>query len=150
MQAHCENLNVKVLKGYLITKTSNIAGKFIDKTIPLFPSYLFMGSKLSIIPWKSVNATKGVAKVVTLDGNYRPVNTQIVENIKYRCDERGLLKTMDKVTSGDRVKIERGPFTDFVCNVDKIADNQRAWVLIDILQQQTRAKVALNNLSRIS
>ena len=50
---------------------------------------------------------------------------------------------MDKVTSGDRVKIERGPFTDFVCNVDKIADNQRAWVLIDILHNKRELKSLL-------
>ena len=65
-----------------MVKTFKRAGKFLDKKVPLFPSYLFMGTKLHDIPWKSINATRGVSKAITLDGNYRPVNHQIIEGIQ--------------------------------------------------------------------
>jgi len=48
------------------------------------------------------------------------------------------------------LKIESGPFTEFIGHVDKIEENQRAWILIEILKQQTRAKVARSNLSKVS
>ena len=54
---------------------------------------------------------------------------------------------MNDIVPGDRVKIERGPFAEFICTVDDIQDNRRAWVLIDLLQRQTKSVISLNNLS---
>ena len=134
----------------LTMKTAKYKGKFINKIVPLFPSYLFMGTEQNEIPWKSVNATRGVAKAVTLDGHYRVIAPEIIEGIKQRADESGLIQKMNNLVSGDRVKIERGPFADFICNIDKLADDQRAWVLIDILQQKTRARIMLKDLLRLT
>ena len=145
---HLSRQNFEVFMPLMI-KTSKRGAKFINILKPLFPSYLFLGTELNEIPWKSINATRGVSKAVTLDGRYRAVTNEIIEGIRCRCDQNGILKPIDEIQEGDRVKIERGPFTDFICSVDNIADNYRAWVLINILQQQTRAKVSLNNLSKI-
>ena len=57
---------------------------------------------------------------------------------------------MDRVKDGDLVKIERGPLAGFICSVDKIVDDARVWVLIDILHRKTRAEVPLHNLLKIS
>ncbi len=148
----CEHLKRQGFKVFLplMIKTFKRGSKFINKTTPLFPSYIFMGTELDSIPWKSVNSTRGVSKAITLDGNYRPVDTQIIEGIKCRCDQSDVLQSIDKIASGDRVKIKSGPFTDFICNVEKVADRDRAWVLINILQQRIRTKVALNDLLRVS
>lgn len=133
----------------LMIKTSKRRGKFVNSETPLFPGYLFIGTKLSQIPWQSINATRGVSKAVNLDGQYRAVDNQIIDGIRSRCNHNDVFKTVDKITSGDRVKIEKGPFMDFICNVDKIAADQRAWLLIDILQQKIRAKISMDDLSKI-
>ena len=125
----------------LIRKTTKKNNKFVDITAPLFPGYLFMGSALDHISWKSINGTRGVSKAVTLDGVYRPVSAYIIEGLQHRCDKHGVLGQLNDIVATDRVKIERGPFAEFVCSVEQIKDSQRAWVLIDILQQRTRAKV---------
>ena len=57
---------------------------------------------------------------------------------------------LNDIVASDRVKIERGPFADFICTVDQIKDDKRAWVLIDILQQQTRAEVSLEDVSKLN
>ena len=134
----------------LIIKTTKKNGKFVNNNTPLFPGYLFMGTLTEPIPWRSVNGTKGISKAVTLDGAYRPVNIHIIEGLKCRCDEYGIIHRLNDITSGDRVKIEQGPFADFICTVDKVQDDRRAWVLIDLLQQKTRSEVSLNNLSKIN
>ncbi len=108
-----------------------------------------MGTPMEPVPWNSINSTRGISKAVTLDGTYRPVNTQIIEGLKYRCDEGDVIQKMDGIIVGDRVKIERGPFSDFICSVDEIADNKRAWILIDLLQKQTRTEIAMTELSKI-
>ena len=88
-------------------------------------------------------------KGVTRDGTDRHINNHNIARIKGRCNQNRVSQVMDDIASGDRVKIERGPFSDFICNVDKIVDSHRVLVLINILQQSTRAKVLLNNLSKI-
>ena len=109
-----------------------------------------MGASIHPVPWQSVNGTRGISKAVTLDGVYRPVYTDIIEGLRYRCDEHGVFQRLTDIVSGDRIKIEKGPFADFICKVDQIKDGQRAWVLIDLMQQQTRAEVSLDDLSKIN
>ena len=134
----------------LISKTTKKNDKFVDTIAPLFPGYLFMGSALDPVPWKSINGTRGVFKAVTLDGVYRPVSAFIIEGLQQRCNEHGVLRRLNDIVAIDRVKIERGPFAEFVCTIEQIKDDQRAWVLIDVLQQQTRVEVSLNDVSKIN
>ena len=101
------------------------------------------------MPWKSINGTKGISSAVTLDGVYRPIHTSIIEGLQCRCKEYGVIQMLNDIVPGNRVKIERGPFAEFICTVDRIQDDRRAWVLIDLLQQKTRSEVLLNDLSRI-
>ena len=134
----------------LIPKTTKKNGKFLDIKIPLFPGYIFMGTSIDPIPWKSVNGTRGIFKAVTLDGVYRPVSAHIIEGLRRRCDKDGVIQSLHDIVPGDRVKIERGPFAEFICTVEQIQDDQRAWVLIDLLQQQTKAEVSLDDVSKIN
>lgn len=133
----------------LIIKTSKQRAKFVNNFKPLFPGYLFLGTELDHPPWKSINATRGVSKAITLDGQYRSISNEIIEGIKSRCDQNGVIKPVNEVSAGDTVRIGKGPFTDFICKVEKIADKERVWVLINILQQQIRAAVSQNDLSKI-
>ena len=134
----------------LIIKTIKKNGRFLDIKSPLFPGYVFMGTSIKPIPWTSINSTRGISKAVTLDGIYRPVSTHIIEGLQSRCDEHGVLRQLNDIVAADRVKIERGPFAEFVCTVEQTKDDQRAWVLIDLLQQQTRAEVSLDDVSKIN
>ncbi len=148
----CENLKRQGFDVFLpfIIKTTKKSGKFLDAKTPLFPGYLFMGTSIDPIPWKSVNGTRGVSKAVTLDGVYRSINTRIIEGLQQRCNENGIIQHLDDIALGDRVKIERGPFADFICTIDQIKDGRRAWVLINLLQQQTIALVSLDDVSKIN
>ena len=148
----CENLKRQGFVVFLplISKTIKKNGKFFDIKSPLFPGYLFMGTLIDPIPWKSINGTRGISKAVTLDGVYRPVNRDIIEGLQRRCNDCGIIQSLNDIVPGDRVKIERGPFAEFICTVDEIHDNQRAWVLIDFLQQKTRSEISFSNLSKVN
>ena len=134
----------------LIIKTTKKNSKFVETTAPLFSGYLFMGTSIDPVPWKSVNGTRGVSKAVTLDGIYRPVSTDIIEGLQSRCNKKGVLQRLNDIVTADRVKIERGPFAEFICTVEQIKDDRRAWVLIDMLYQQTRADISLDDISKIN
>ena len=148
----CDNLKRQGFDVFLplVTKTTKKNGKFLDIKIPLFPGYVFMGTSIDPIPWKSVNGTRGISKAVTLDGVYRSVNVLIIDGLVRRCDDDGVIQSLNDIVSGDLAKIERGPFAEFICTVDKIKDDHRAWVLIDLLKQQTRVEVRLDSVSKIN
>jgi len=133
----------------LIIRTSKKGQKFVDSTNPLFPGYLFMGSSRDPVPWKTVNSTRGVCKAVTLDGMHRPISTLVIEGLKLRCNRSGIIREMNKIEPGDRVKIDKGPFADFICKVEEISDRSRVWVMINLLNQQTRAEISMHNLSKL-
>ena len=148
----CEHLKRQGFDVFLplTIKTANKSGKFLDAKAPLFPGYIFMGTLMDPVPWKSVNGTRGVSTVVTLDGVYRPVNSDIIEGLRCRCDDDGAIQSLNDIVAGDRVKIERGPFAEFICTVEDIQDDRRAWVLTDLLQQKTRAEVSLDAVSKVN
>ena len=133
----------------LIAKTTKKSGKFVDVKTPLFSGYLFMGTSIDPVPWKSIKGTRGISAAVTLDGVYRPVNSTIIEGLQRRCNDDGVIQSLNDIVPGDSVKVKRGPFAEFICTVEDIQDEQRAWVLIDLLKQKTRSDVSLNDLSKI-
>lgn len=134
----------------MIIKTDRKRGQFVSNHKPLFPGYLFMGTTLRQVPWTSINGTRGVARAVQLDGKYRKINEEIIEGIKSRCDVSGIVQQATNFVSGDNVKIEKGPFTDFICTVENVTDSLRVWVLIEIMQQKIRTSVAQCDLSTIN
>ena len=148
----CDHLKRQGFKVFLptISTTKKKGDKFVNKLSPLFPGYLFLGMPSDNFTWRAINATRGVYRAVTLDGKYRALDSQIISAIQLRCDKRDVIQDIDKIKAGDRVKIEKGPFAEFICKVDRIEDNKRVWVLISLLQQQTRAQIHLGDLSKIS
>ena len=133
----------------MIIRTSKAPGKFVNKKTPLFPGYLFMGSISKEISWHSINATRGVSKAVPLDGKYHPVRSELIEGLKLRCDSSGIFRSDISITEGDQLKIEKGPFSEFICSVEEIADNQRIWILINLMQQKIRTLVSVADISKL-
>lgn len=134
----------------LILKTVRKAKKFVTKETPLFPGYILIGSKLENVSWKSVNATRGVFKAVTFDGKYRPINEKIIEALKLRCDPNNIMEPASGTKVGDQVKIQRGPFSEFICEVEKIDSGKRVWLLIEIMKQKITSEVSLNNICHVN
>lgn len=134
----------------LISKTTRTTKKFASKIVPLFPGYLFLGCSSDTISWKSINATRGVSKAVTLDGKYRPISVTIINGLKNRCDANSLIKLNRNMVAGDRIKIGKGPFSEFVCEIEKVSENQRVWVLIELMRQKTRAQIQVDDISVIN
>ena len=131
----------------LVSKTTKKKGKFLDVKVPLFPGYIFMGTLMHPIPWKSVNGTRGISKAVTLDGIYRSINTFIIQGLQQRSMVWG--SSTFEWHCCRSYQVERGPLR-IHCTVEQIKDDQRAWILIDILQQQTRAEVSLDDVSKVN
>jgi len=50
------------------------------------------------------------------------------------------------LNEGDSVEMLTGPFANFIATVDTIDPEQRIWVLMDFMGQQTRMQVTADQL----
>ena len=108
---------------------------------PLFPGYMFVGVELDVAPWRTINSTIGVSRLVSFADNYKPLPLNLISSLMLRCDKEGKLLPPKTLNAGDSVEVLAGPFTNFVASVEKIDAQQRVWVLMESMGRGTRMKV---------
>lgn len=126
--------------------TRRQSGRFVEALRPLFPGYLFVGFDPASAPWRKINATSGVSRLVSFDQRPRAVPSALIDDLAARCDADGVLQPAPVLTAGSAVEILSGPFANFVATVETITPDQRVWVLLDLMGQQTRVQVANNHV----
>ncbi|SOC21262.1 transcription termination/antitermination protein NusG [Rhodobacter maris] len=132
-------------------ETRKRGGKFVDVTRPLFPGYLFVAFDPARGHWRSINSTQGVARLVSFGNAPAPVPSELVSGLIRRCDDDGKLLPTDarSLVPGDRVRLQTGPFADFVAEVESLASDQRIWVLIDLMGNRTRMQLGAGQVCPI-
>ena len=146
----CRNLSRQGFEVFLprIEVTSKTPSKFVRSIKPLFPGYLFVRINLDKGGWRAINSTYGVSRIVTTAGKPTRVPSELVENIKRRCDAEDTVQPMVDVKAGDEVTLLHGPFAEWVGKVVTLTPDNRVWVLLEILGRQTRVAVDAGDLSR--
>ena len=99
-------------------------------------------------PFGVINATHGVSRGVSLDGQYRPVPETLILSLKARCNADGVFHAQSTLSAGDQVHIQKGPFASFLAEVKRLAPDRRVWVLIDLLGQKSRISTHEDDLQR--
>jgi transcriptional antiterminator RfaH len=122
-------------------QTSRRHGKFKVDLKPLFPGYLFVALDVASGSWHAVNSTQGVSKLVSFGHDPVPVPPNLVPELMTRCDERGKIGPPRGLKPGDNVKLTSGPFAEFVATIERIAPDQRVWVLLDLMGRTARLAV---------
>lgn len=130
-------------------ETRQRSGKFVTTKRPLFPGYIFVAFDANRGHWRSVNSTYGVTKLVSFGKDPAQVPHELVSELKQRCDESGALLPPQILNPGDQVTLTKGPFAHFVAEVEKIAPDQRVWVLMDVMGGQTRVAVGADQLRAV-
>jgi len=132
----------------LAEQTRRAGNRFLTKSQPLFPGYLFAGLSEDAPSWRSINATHGVSRGVSLDGQYRPVPEALILGLKARCNAEGVFHAQNTLSAGDQVHIQKGPFASFLAEVESLTPDRRVWVLIDLLGQKSRILQHEDDLQR--
>jgi len=132
----------------MVKLTKRIGNRFVNNLSPLFPGYLFVGLGNDKKPsWRSLNSTVGVSRVISHDGQYRPLPLSLIDEFRTCCDANGIFEPKNQIIAGDTVQIQKGPFAEFIATVDHLEPNARVWVLIELLGQKSKILVPPNNLS---
>ena len=123
-------------------------GGRVDVEEPLFPRYLFVATSTEEQSIAPVQYTAGVQKLVKFGHSYMSVSNEIVTSIKQREDpDIGLHRfELPKVRKGDPVRIRSGVLAGLDAVFEKKTGKDRVVVLLDLLGQQTRAEVAIEEL----
>ncbi len=126
--------------------TRRKASRFVSDLKPLFPGYMFVSANSELAPWRSINSTIGVSKLVSFEGKPKPLPLQLISGLMLRCDASGALLPPKSLNEGDSVEVLTGPFANFIATVDTIGPEQLIWVLMDFMGQKTRMQVSADQL----
>jgi len=129
-------------------KTCEFKGKFVNAKRPLFPGYIFIRFDISKGLWRSVNSTYGISQLVSFDRFPAVVPNDVIAQLMLLCDETAKSLPIEDLTSGDQVVLTKGPFSNFLAEVEFIPPNERVWVLMEIMGSQVRVVVEADQLRR--
>ena len=125
----------------LIEQTSRKTDRFVRAEKPLFPGYIFVRFDTEVGGWRAINNTQGITKLVSFGSTPAPVPDALIAELQARATPGGLIQPDLQVAVGDTVQVTHGPFADFIAEVTQVDENQRVWLLIDLMGRQTRLAV---------
>jgi transcriptional antiterminator RfaH len=132
-----------------IEETSTRRGaQFRVQRKPLFAGYLFICFAADQAPWRAINNSHGVSKLITSSADHQPatVPDSLIAALKAQCDDEGVYRGSARLQPGDQVLITRGPFAEFVATVESLSPQQRIWILLDIMGSKMRVAIHGNDL----
>ena len=145
-----KNLNRQGFETFLplYDNTTRKASRFISTRKPLFPGYMFIKFDRVENDWHKINNTYGVSRLITFNSILKPIPTIFVDNLMKRYDLSGKLLPIKKLKKGDQVTVSKGPFANFVATVEKYEDEQRIWILMDLMGRETKIHTSSDALQQ--
>ena len=126
-----KNLENQEYSTYCPTVTIN------NKSIVLFPGYLFIYLDKKKENWSPIRSTKGVVNFVRFGLNFALVPDTVIEFLKSnQLINKEKLKNLNKFKSGDKVLIKDGVFKNCVAIFKSSKSEERVILLMNLLGQQ--------------
>ena len=123
-----------------------VKGARVVKRGALFPGYLFVNFSQITVSATTVRSTRGVSHFVTCAGSPVLVPEGLIEQLQKRTESSSdeIVSNLPKV--GDQLQIIEGPFRGLNAIFAQTDGNQRAIVLINLLNQQVKASLSFSSL----
>lgn len=141
-----ENL---VRQGYLCYRPMHTCERLVRakrQTVveSLFPGYLFI--QLSAADnWAPLRSTRGVSRVVSFGNQPLAVDPGLIAQLQQRCSAA---PTSQILESGDKVRIDNGPFADLEAIFLSMDGNERVVLLMNILHREQKVRVPLSSIRK--
>ena len=133
----------------MLETTTRRAERFATSLKPLFPGYMFVAFETVSAPWRKINSTLGVSRIVTFSDVPKPVPYGLIKALKEKSEETDAAEAVIKFSKGDTVLVNSGPFAEFITKIETIDAQQRIWVLMEIMGRETRVQIAPDQLSEV-
>lgn len=129
--------------------TRRSGGRFVSREVPLFPGYLFVTFATGQRRWHAINNTQGITRLVSFGAEPAHVPLGLVEGLRKRCDEDGVLRDRGLPEHGDAVRLLSGPLADFVARVEEITPERRVWVVLEMMGQPLRVALDAEDIGLV-
>jgi transcriptional antiterminator RfaH len=119
---------------------------------PLFPRYLFVAIDVARARWRTISSTIGVQHLICHGEAPVPVPNGVIDDIRARADEKGLVPVTQDIPfkKGDVVQVTSGALAQQVGLFDCASDEERVFLLLDMLGRQVRIKVPLDTVAQFA
>ena len=112
----------------------------------LFPGYLFVTFRNSPSSIHSVRNTRGVQSFVSFGGHPARVPSALIQELKEKTKPSENLLISNLPKRGDKLKVTGGPFEGISVVFSQPNGDERAEVLLKIMNQQVKASISYSNL----
>ena len=123
------------------------SGKLSTVCEPLFPHYLFIRLDQIASNWRPIRSTRGVLKLLTFGDTPIPVSNTLIETLKQQPHEQDGIHSY--FTPGQKVTITEGPFKNLEAIFKNAKGEERAIVLINMLQRPQQIEMSVHQLSKV-
>ena len=139
-----KNLNQQNFKTFLPLHdtSSKNSSRFRSAIRPLFPGYMFISFDVEETGWEKINTTYGVSRLVTFNSKLPSVPSIIIDSLIMRCDFLGKLSPAKEFKKGNKVKLVKGPFINFIATIESYETDKRIWILIEFMGRQSKIQTS--------
>lgn len=132
----------------LFRRARRHARRVDDVLMPFFPGYLFVRLDLSTRPWRAINGTFGVIRLLCNGDTPIAVPEGLVEEIMQRRDSSGtIVFTPHHLRVGEAVSIALGPFAHLEGLFQTMSGRDRVVLLMNMLGRTVRTSVPLREVA---
>lgn len=125
-------------------------GRMNKELRPLFPNYIFVKFELEK-DYPLVRWARGVKKVLGFGGYPVPIPEEIIELIKKRTDENGIVKKTHHFVANDLVRIKTGPLKDLLGIFDRwVSDGERVKILLNLIGYQPEVEIHYSMIEKVA
>ena len=117
---------------------------------PLFSGYMFVACDQGQAPWRQINSTYGISRMLSFAEGHKPMPEALIAGLRARCDSVGKVVPVENFEAGQSVEMHSGPFANFIATVEQMASDARVWVLLDFMGKATRVQVDQQQIQAVS
>jgi transcriptional antiterminator RfaH len=116
---------------------------------PMFPRYIFVALDMKNTGWRPISSTVGVSHIISFGERPISVPKNIITSLRALEDEKGLISftQTQKFKRGDKIEIREGAFRELNGLFEKLDDQGRVTLLLDLMGRQTKVKTSLDNIT---
>ena len=132
----------------LTERSRRRAKRFETGHAPLFPQYLFVDLDIGREPWRAINGTFGVKRLLADGPRPQALPGEFVAALREATGADGLSKPAPpELQPGDAVTITAGPFVECAAVVLRLAPRERVEVLLDVLGGRVPARLPIRSVT---
>jgi len=148
-------------KSYLSTKGVEVFNPLIETFIPrngriskelkpLFSSYIFAKFELEqnypLVRW-----ARGIKRVLGFGGYPTSVSEEVIEMIRKRTDDSGVIRKTNQFKFNDMVRIKSGPLKDLSGIFERwVSDNERVRILLNLIGYQPAIEIHCSLVEKVA